>query len=65
MKASEAFKKGLFNYASFKHQPDGSVIVTIRMRGKPGGFSFRAKNLNKPGEEILEDQTIKGWGRLG
>ena len=58
MKASEYFKKGIVNTVNYNWNPDGSVVVTIYKDGWKRSYTFKARNLFRENEEILEDEEV-------
>lgn len=60
MEATELLKAGGYNYLSQDLQPDGSVLVTLRKRGDPRVYTFRARDLYGPNEEIFDEHVTGG-----
>ena len=58
MTGREKLQTGDFNIMGQETQPDGSKIVTLSSSHYPGTYRFRAKNLYKVNEEILEDEIL-------
>lgn len=50
---------GDFNNMNQEWQPDGSVIITLSKEGEGKSYRFRAKNLYKENEEVLEHEVIE------
>jgi len=57
IKSSIKYKMGDFIHAYIKKTPDGVYIITIVDKDGRKGV-FKARRLNQPDEEILEDQEI-------
>jgi len=52
-RASELYREGGWNYMYCRRELDGVDEVTLYIHGYPKPYRFKARNLNKPDEEIL------------
>jgi len=59
MKASELYKRGIWNEASIYVDMDGTMEITISSRRYNFQASLKAKNLNRPDEEIISDEEVE------
>jgi len=57
MKASRAYKRGDWNFCRIEIHGDGSYTYHVGKHSEPSK-KFRVRNLNKPNEEILEDEEM-------
>lgn len=58
MKASQIYKRARYNSCKFETLEDGTVIISMynaKAKGKKH-LSFKVKDLNKRGEQIIEDE---------
>jgi hypothetical protein len=59
LKASEAYKRGLFNMAGFSVDAEtGVVTVTFKRSGKRQVHTFRVKRLYEANEEVVSDEEV-------
>lgn len=58
MRASEAWRLGLFQRAHFETLPGGQHLVTLSRRGYPGEYQFRVRDLGQPNERVTEDHDV-------
>ena len=56
----QKLKIGDFNTMSQKHQPDGSVIITLDKRGEGKVYRFCVKDLYGENEEVLWEEIKEG-----
>lgn len=57
MAVRERLAKGDFNYMCGEPQPDGSVLVTLTKRGDPHVYRMWVKDLYKPTEVVIKEET--------
>jgi len=57
VKASRAYKRGDWNFCRIVIHGDGSYTYHVGKHSEPSK-KFRVRNLNKPNEEILEDEEM-------
>jgi len=58
MKASEYYKTKPVNVVNQVWHKDGTVDITIYKHGWNKPHAFKAKSLDKPDEEILNDEEV-------
>lgn len=59
MKNIDRYRQGKFNLCYQEWQPDGSVKMRLVDRKAGKVYKLRVKNLDRPGEEVIDYATGK------